>query len=233
MSDKRDTSDLEAILARRALLVSTALAALSCSSAEGPATETPTSSTQVVTTSPSASAVASESAKLPAPLPSWEEVLKAAPPRGIPASMTKLEKQQFEWLEEQLAREYEAVRAVYVGAPNCDAAAPECRASWRDVGAKAKAMYDATRGPMMGGCGGANGETASLLGRRNHHRQYLLKVIATAEQYLADTAAAYSAQGEQEWRKLMANAKQPPPMPCLSPCPMPDVRSIMNSIPFF
>lgn len=146
--------------------------------------------------------------------------------------MTKLEKQQFEWLETQLTSEYEAVRAVYTGAPSCDAADPSCRATWREIGNKAKAMYDATRGPMVGGCGSANGETASLLGRRNHHRQYLLRLIGEAEQHLTDTAAAFSAQGEQEWRKLMANAKQVPPMPCLSPCPMPEVRAILHSIPF-
>ncbi len=236
MTDKRDTSDLEAILARRALLISTALAALSCSSPESPTTEAPTSATMTATVGTTSSgttaATASAGAKPPAALASWDDVLKAAPPRGVPTSMSKLEKQQFEWLEQQLTTEYEAIRAVYTGAPNCDAADPTCRASWRDVGNKAKAMYDATRGRGFGGCGGANGETASLLGRRNQHRHYLEKVIADAERHLTDTAAAFSAQGEQEWRKLMANAKQVPPMPCLSPCPMPDVRAIMNSIPF-
>lgn len=231
MSDKRDTSDLEAILARRALLVSTALAALSCSSPEGPTTETPTSSTATATVT--STTVATGSASKPPPaIASWDEALKAAPPRGIPASMTKLEKQQFEWLENQLTSEYDAVKAVYTGAPGCDAADPDCRAAWREVGAKAKAMYDATRGSGVGGCGSANGETASLMGRRNQHRQYLLKLIGDAEQHLTDTAASFSPQGEQEWRKLLANAKQVPPMPCLSPCPMPDVRIIWNSIPF-
>jgi outer membrane protein OmpA-like peptidoglycan-associated protein len=232
VTHKRDTSDLEAILARRALLVSTALAALSCGSPEGPTSEAPTSATATAMSSHSAVAATSSSAKPPAALASWDEVVKAAPPRGIPASMTGLEKQQFEWLEQQLTAEYDAIRAVYTGAPDCDAADASCRASWREVGNKAKAMYDATRGRGFGGCGSANGETASLLGRRNQHRHYLEKVIADAEQHLTDTAASFSAQGEQEWRKLMANAKQVPPMPCLSPCPMPDVRAIMNSIPF-
>ncbi|NUP09489.1 MAG: OmpA family protein [Polyangiaceae bacterium] len=232
MSDARD-SDLDAILARRAMLISTALAALSCGSGgEGSPSVHPTGST---TDRPAvtATASASQSARVPpAALRSWDEVLRDAPPRGIPASVKGAEAQQLEWLERGLSSEYDTVKGVWTGAPDCDAASPDCRSKWREVGKLAKAMYDQTRGPIVAGCGGAGGETATVIGRRAAHRRYVQKLITEAEEHLTAVAASFSPQGEQEWRKILANAKQPPPMPCLSPCAMPDVSTIVQSIAF-
>jgi outer membrane protein OmpA-like peptidoglycan-associated protein len=230
VTDDRDPIDRNAILARRALLVSTALAALSCSSPDGPTTLTPTSSTAQVSGSAVASATATSQPG--APMPTWEEVSKNAPPRGIPKAAGALERQQLEWFERSLDEDYASVKAVWQGIPDCDAADPDCRGKWRELGQRAKAMYDATRGPMIGGCGGANGETASLNARKTAHHKFLTSLIVDAERHASDRAKSFSPQGEQEWLKLMANAKQPPPMPCLSPCPMPEVASIRNSVAF-
>lgn len=187
-----------------------------------------------VTATATGDATTKPQAKLPPPLRPWSEVLAKAPPRGIPASATPSERQTFERQEQALTADYDVVKAFWEEVPACDAADSGCRASWRDAGQRAKAVFDATRsGPGgFGGCGGAQGETATLNQRAAAHNRYIQALIDEAEAHFTATAAAYSPQGDQEWRKILANAKQPPPMPCLSPCAMPEVAQLLQSVSF-
>lgn len=230
-----DSSDRDAILARRAIFLSTALAALHCSSPRDPATK-PTS-TYVVTdaTSTSAattSATARTSVRPASPLPAWSEILRLAPPRDLPQNTSANEKRELEYLEQALSLRYAAVKDVWEHVPDCDAADPGCRPRWREVGDKMKALFDATRGPMVGGCGGARGFTGTVSGRDRAHRLYVADLMRRIEERLTEVAAGFSAGGEQEWRKLLANAKEPPPMPCLSPCMVPEVQELSQAILF-
>jgi len=234
VSSHDDTTDREAIMARRALLLSSALAALSCSS-QGDRTNT-VETTATGTVGPTSTALASASgtpsAELPAPLSAWTEVMAKAPPLGMPKGADGKEQSQLEWMEKRASEQYQAIEALWGAVPDCDAAAPDCRPRWRAAGERLKQVLDATRGPMVGGCGGANGETASLVARRQAHNRYQAELIARLEAHLAKTAAAFGPLGEQEWQKQAANAKKPPPMPCLSPCMMPEVQAILASVPF-
>lgn len=226
-----DTDDADAIRARRALLISTALAALSCGS-PGDGVVPSTSVTSVASTSgPTSTATTSAKSSVPPSRP-WAKVMAEAPPRGVPTVVTGPEAEWLKHLENDLEKRYETVRLVWEATPGCDAAASDCRATWRELGVKAKAMYDANRGRGFGGCGGANGETGSLVARRSTHEQYLQALIGELEGYLTQVAEGFSPQGGQEWQRLLANAKKPPPMPCLSPCARPEVSELLQWVQF-
>ncbi len=234
-----DDSDRDAILARRALLLSTALAAFSCGAPENPdrgsstSTSVAPTTTTIATGASSASATASEQPKaMPAPLSPWKEVLAAAPARGKPPGVSGAEDERLGYLEQQLDREYGAVQALWEHPPACDANAPECKATWREVGEKLKAIYDATRVWGFGSCGGASGGTGSVAARSRAHSEYVKSLVGRLEAHLDAIAAAFSPQGEQVYRKIQANASEPPPMPCLSPCAMPEVNELSQSISF-
>lgn len=226
-----DPSDRDAILARRALLLSSALAALSCGSPSdgGPQPEQPKSASSIA---PTASASAAASPELPAPLRAWTDVMAKAPPLGIPASVEGGERNQLDWMEKRAKEQYDAIRALWEAIPRCDATSPDCRPTWRAAGERLKAILDVTRSRGFGGCGGANGETATVVRRRSAHDLYQQALIAELEAHVTKTAAAFGPLAEQEWLKLEAKAKKPPPMPCLSPCPMPEVQAQLGQIAF-
>ncbi len=227
-----DPVDRDAILARRALFLTTALAAVHCAAPHDGGVAPSASAT--ATGSPTATATPSATSARDAPpkLPPFAEVVSGAPPLGVPAGIKEAEKQRLVYLEADVKRDLEALRLVWERAPSCDAAAPDCRPEWRELGAFAKALYEQTRAPFFGGCGATAGETASLTARRAAHNRYVTELIARVEQHLTAVAASFSPQGEQEWLRLMANAKKPPPMPCLSPCAMPDVSAVLAHVPF-
>ncbi len=229
-----DPSDRDAILARRALLLSTALAAFSCGSPRdgSPQPEQPTTGTTTATATATASASSAPTVTLPAPLPAWKDVMAKAPPLGIPASVDGREREQLDWLEKRAAEQYETIRGLWEAVPQCDATVPDCRPSWRTAGERLKAILDVTRGRGFGGCGGANGETATVIRRRNAHDRYHQALVTDLQAQVKKTAAAFGPLAEQEWLKLEANAMKPPPMPCLSPCPMPEVQSLLAHVPF-
>lgn len=227
-----DPSDRDAILARRALLLSTALAAFSCGSPrdQSPQPEQPATGTTTATATASASSAPNVS--LPAPLPAWKDTMAKAPPLDIPASVDGKERDQLGWLEKRAAEQYEAIRGLWEAVPRCDATLPDCRPSWRKAGEQLKAILDLTRVRGFGGCGGANGETATVVRRRSAHDRYQQALLADLQAHVRKTAAAFGPLAEQEWLKLEANANKVPPMPCLSPCPMPEVQSLLGHVPF-
>lgn len=225
-----DNDDADAIRARRAILISTTLAALSCG---GPGDgAVPSTTTSEPVTSTSVSARPSATAFVGAPLRPWATVLEQAPPRGVPAAAKGADRAQLEALEAAIDRRYATMRAAWEAVPACDAADSACRSTWREVAEKAKAVFAEARGRGFGGCGDAHGETGSLVGRRAAHELYLQKLTTELEAHLTTTADGFSAQGGQEWQRLLANAKKPPPMPCLSPCPMPQVATLLQTIGF-
>lgn len=158
--------------------------------------------------------------------------MKKGPPRGVPKTLRPDEQSTFESLEKNLTARYAAIEAVWNANPDCDAADSGCKPQWRELAKTTKAMFDATRGPLVPGCGPQPWLTASVQGRRDAHERYVAELKKQAEAHLTSVSASLSWQSEQEWLKLLAGAKKPPPMPCLSPCAMPDVSAMSQSIPF-
>ncbi len=223
-----EPNDRDAILARRAIFLSTALAALHCGPRDQPVDPPATSSTAAT-----ASAHPSATARSPVPaLRPFQEVKEKAPPRELPAELDEQEKAQLGALDGKLSAQLAAIEKLWTNIPGCDAADPGCRQSWRDAGDRLREIYDNTRSRGFGGCGGAVGRTASVASRQAAHQAYVEALVQELEAHMIAVAQSFTPQGEQAWRKLEANAKKPPPMPCLSPCAMPEVNELSQSVSF-
>lgn len=210
------------IIARRALFVSTAVAALSCTPKES--VDKPTSATNTSTT-PTAQP---EPAKPPRP---WGAVMKEAPPLAIPKTAADRERQQLEALTTSMKERYGLVRAVWTATPGCDPAAKTCD-DWNELQSKLEKLYRAIDNGMPGGCEGLYGTTASVVQRRQAHWQFMRARITEIEEHLAELAKGYGKAARKKWRRQLEKAKEPPPRPCLSPCAMPDVTDIVVAVPF-
>lgn len=222
-----DPSDRDAIIARRALLLSTALAALSCSSS-GEGTAPPDPPGIAGTSQPSTTT----KVRLPAPLPPWAEIAAKIPPRTVPASVDAKERQRLESIEKESETKYQALQALWTSVPSCDPTQPPCRPAWQTASERLKALLDVMRDPLIAPCDTESGRTATVIGRRNAHSQYIQSLMLQFKEHLRATATAFGPLAEQQWQKLEADALKPPPMPCLSPCPLPEVQSILDTFLF-
>ena len=169
-----DGFDRGAIMARRALLVSSALASFHCSNTP-PVTEGPiaTSSVTLPTAepTPSASAVVSASppSKVP-PMPPWADELARGPSTTIPDGMPESVKQPLTALNANFAAFEKEVRQVWEPKGDlCNPSQPECRGAWRDLGdalVRAREVIDRSSRSLCGGPSCRDVTTATPLGQR-------------------------------------------------------------------
>jgi len=219
----------DAILGRRAIFLTTALAAIGCSTTKdpGPHGQTPTATTPPVT----GPAITTRTVVTPGLHASWDKVMQQAPPLDVPAKATAKERSHLESLKTSFEPKYEAVRQVWLLVPKCDPADEGC-ASWKQLAGKAKSMYDATRGRRFGSCGHASGRTGFVAARQQAHHAYVASLIKQLEADLGRLAEGYGKDGGEAWARMLEDAQKPPPMPCLSPCRRPDVEDITVNVPF-
>lgn len=236
-----DPIDRSAILARRALLVSTALASMRCAPAMNTPTDDVGSAQVVLSQVPSApassappaasgSASAAPSAVEDAPSMKWEEVMAAAPDKSAPSTIPAGYRELVDRGDKNFAAIAARVGAVWTGVPGlCDATQPACRPAWRDLGERLKEARDFTRGGQAL-CGGADGPR-SLDARDDRRMAFLRKKLDEAQAHWAKVAAKVGPLAEQEWQKQVANSNFVPPMPCLS-CMAPKVFAPFQTVLF-
>ncbi len=208
--------DRDAILARRAVLVSSTLASLL-----GAGCSTPTTGPDVVVDSvavpPPGSAPATSASAAPRQPErrTWASVMAVAPPLSVPApgALPATEQKQ---LEEQAASRklsYEALGRLWdQGPPDC---APDaCDARWQE-GAKQLNELLMWRGPL---CGWGDGQSISYIERENAHRDFLRR---QAEGLAEEFAAAAQRLGQKSaWEKLFRGTAMPHPcLSCVAPRP--------------
>lgn len=235
MSD--DAFDRDAILARRAILLAGALAAVHCTT-PAPTTGTSGTATSTATTDgtapPSGSGTPNAGGFKPLVMRPFTELLKPLPPSGVPDGLPDgPEKRSLVAHEAFVKAELEEYETIWTSFPDCAASDPDCRAKYRLLADRARPML--LRGGGLGGfgCGGYNaGDTGTLFVRRQRFNTFLLRLRTQIEDQFEALAKAQSPSGEQEWRKLWANAKVQPPMPCLSPCPMPELTAVTATVLF-
>ncbi len=235
-----DEHDRDAIIARRAILLAGALAAVHC--AAPPSTSGTASSGSDATGRPKGSGSSSGSTSgepassdfKPLVLKPFADLLTTLPPISVPASLPDgLEKQALIGHENVVKAELAQLEAVWNAFPSCAASEPDCRVKYRELSEKARPLFDRHGGIGGGfGCGSYSGETGTLAARRGRANAFLLQLKTQVEDQFEALAKAQSPAGEQEWRKLLANAKVQPPMPCLSPCPMPEIMPLMMNVLF-
>jgi OmpA-OmpF porin, OOP family len=214
-----DDWDREKILARRALFVTTAVAALGCSSQGGQgtptsaATETSTP-TGTATVAPTGTATTQTNQVKLRP---WAEVEKTMPPLSVGPSVSAPEKEELASLQQRLAPHYAALGKVWASPPSC--APKDCSADWQ---AAAKAILDARKaveGP--GPCGSWGGIVFRQ--RMAENTQTITALTKELEDALADASLAHG--DATSWAKLVV--LPPAPHPCLK-CAPPERPGILE-----
>ncbi len=229
MKDDSHHNAREAILARRAIYLSTALAALGCTPKNtGPKEQNVTGT---VTVSALGSASTAPTAKPPKVGAPWKQVMAKAPPLGVPADVSPNEKAQLSALESGMKAQYDKLGKLWSEAPSCDPSAAQCQA-WTKLAEKVRTTYlgMGRRGPSP--CPGVYGKTGSVVARRFAHQQYIGELWQQLETRFAASARSYGKASAERWQALLAEAKKPPSMPCLSPCRRPPVQDLVASVPF-
>lgn len=221
--------DRNAILARRALFVSTALAGLSCTTHEAPATQAGDKTDKTEQTTKVEAPPSTHQNPTAAPTrqrPSWDEVMAAAPPIDVPEGVSGHEREMLQDLARGVTAKYEQLHAVWEITPDCAPTRSECVAWSKAVEAMLEAWPD--HGPL---CGVAPDWTDTLEQRGREHDDYLIQL---RELLLVDLDAAAKHWSEPDavaWAGLRVPLEQGPPRPCLK-CARPDVHAVLVSVPF-
>jgi flagellar motor protein MotB len=232
MAPRDDSDDRQAILARRAIFVTTALAALGCSSQGGQGTPTSTvatsTSTVIATAQTTATSTSSGSASVATSSPSstpdaagrlasWEKARAAAPPLDVAASLPAREKPELEQVKSEMTRIYDALGKVWQAAPvHCSPKDPKCSAAWQQAATALGDLKDDMRGPL---CGWRLGLGA--VERTIAHHGYAGTLISALEAELAAAAEKHGAKAD--WETMRSGAVKP--TPCLK-CAPPELGAV-------
>lgn len=201
--DDSSSADRRAILARRAIFLSTALSAIGCSAEPGTGPARP---------GPSASASAGPNAGPITDRKSWDEVKKGAPPLDVSERLEPSEREELMELSTQVLPVYARLEQLWKDAPAyCPIDAATCTPKWRAAIAELAALEDALPVPH---CGFKQG--VGYVERRAAHRAFVLARVAELR---ADLSASAARGGQAElWQSLQP---EPPPQPCLRCAPPP------------
>lgn len=236
MTSERDGFDRGAILARRALLISSALASFSCSTTPPAATDDGATLVTLPTADSAAPGSASVATSVLAPtdvprLPSWKETLAKAPSREVPNTLPPAVRQMLENLNRGFEALDKSVQPLWeAGEGLCDPKLPECRAAWRALGDHLLNAHETTRQWSRSLCGGSS-EPPAILARQAKQRVFLIERLDEAEAHWSKLAAAFGPLADQEWQKHVSKSKVAPPMPCLS-CMAPRAWTVANVVKF-
>jgi outer membrane protein OmpA-like peptidoglycan-associated protein len=207
-----DDSDRDRILARRAIFVSTALAALGCSSQSTPQQNPPPDGSVVtIPSSSSAPAVsAAPTANAPSTLRSWDDVMAAAPPLDIAPKLNDADKQDLEQLRQRLAPTYDALAAAWKGI-STSCGPKDCAKEWSAAADAILQARDALKPSLCGTYGGIGYRQ-----RLAEHEVFLFTNTKELEDGLTD--AAMKLGDATTWPRMVS--RPPLPQPCLK-CAMP------------
>lgn len=217
MAPSPDDIDRELILARRAIFVTTALAAIGCSPQASPQHQPDTGSAAPLSSAPS---TAQPSAQMPAQtarLRTWDEVSAEAPPLAVATSLPAADKGDLEQLRGELTPVYDALAAVWGKTPT-DCPPKDCREKWEAAAAAIQAARDALKPGLCGDWGGMGYRQRTV-----EHRAFLAKVTKELEVGLADVAMSHG--DATTWPKMVN--RPPPPQPCLD-CAMPEDPGVVG-----
>lgn len=208
--------DRDAILARRALLVGSTLAALSCSS---PGKQGADAAVETANVPPPASAPSGAGSALPRPpaASSWEAVMTGAPPLEAPPPGASISEDERRSLTDQAT----SMRAAYgeleqlwkAGPPDCGPAS--CRDRWDEPTRQLSGILRGRQGPR---CGWGINQPISYIERELAHGRFLHEQAEALEARFAE--AAKRAGEEDAWERLrLANVIPQPCLSCMAPPP--------------
>jgi outer membrane protein OmpA-like peptidoglycan-associated protein len=211
-----DVLDRDAIVARRAVLVTSALAALSCSSPEKAA---PDAAVDTVAVPLPGSAPSSTSSAVPRdpPASSWASVMQRAPALEVPPAGSGVSDHERKALESQagsLRTAYETLGKVWdQGPPAC--APNACEADWAAVAKQIAAVEEGLRGPL---CGWGEDQPISYIERDGAHRSFLREQAGALSDRFSEAAA--KAGQKASWEAIRRGGVIAHPcLSCLAPPP--------------
>jgi outer membrane protein OmpA-like peptidoglycan-associated protein len=218
--------DRNAILARRALFISTALAGLACTTHEPPEQPYPQPEHTVA---PHEVEEVEDNPVREQPgdgaRPSWSEIMAAAPPLDVPAGLTEPEAELLSWVESNVRNKYAELEKVWTALPACAPSQADCEGWAASVQAIMTAQPDG--GPL---CGYPAEVTNTFIERERAHDAYLQRI---GELLLADldaAAKAHTAAADVEaWNGMRLGRMSP--RPCLS-CARPTAEPVTVGVSF-
>lgn len=218
--------DRDAILARRALFITTALAGLACTTHEPPEQPDPRPEQHVVAPIEVEDNPVREQPSDGA-RPSWSELMAAAPPLDVPAGLSKREAELLSGLESHVRSKYAELEKVWTALPGCAPSQADCEGWTKSV--EAILMTQSDTGPL---CGYSPEVTSTFIERERAHDAYLQRI---GELLLADLDAAAQAHTAAAdvgaWTDLRAGVMQGQPRPCLS-CVRPVAQAVTERVSF-
>jgi len=224
--------DRNAILARRALFISAALAGLACTAHEsanepdsGPGTKQ-VDPPNVVVESPNPTV--DEPRPVDGARPSWSEIMAAAPPLDVPEGLTANERELLTNLASRVRERYQELGKIWSALPECSPSEADCQAWARAIDGIANASSGGW-GPL---CGYSPEVTATHLQREGAHAWYLRDI---SDRLLAELDATVEARANpadtKAWQVQRARLELGHARPCLS-CVAPTAEPITDAIPF-
>ena len=228
--------DRDAILARRALLISATLAGLACTTPKDPGdTNSKDPGEPVSATSEQPPPVVVEDPGVrpeqPKPAdgsrPSWSEVMAKAPPLEVPTGLTTNENQLLEGLAQYGRARYERLAQAWAALPSCGPSDPNCP-EWEQALELIEELTGDDYGPL---CGYSPEVTHTYLSRERATDRYIRELT---EVLLADLDAAVVARGNPADSEAWTTRRSRDTMygqPCLS-CAMPTAEPVTDAIPF-
>lgn len=216
--------DRDAILARRALFISTALAGLACTTHEPP--EQPDPQTQQHAVAPR-EVEGDPVQPTDGTRPSWSEIMAAVPPLEVPKGLSKNETDLLTGLESSMRQRYAELEKVWTTLPGCAPSQADCEAWAASVNAVMSTQID--WGAL---CGYSPEITSSYLEREGAHEAYLRQIGDLLLADLDAAAKAHTAAADvTAWNDLRASIMLGQPQPCLS-CMAPTAEPVLERVAF-
>jgi outer membrane protein OmpA-like peptidoglycan-associated protein len=215
--------DRDAILARRALFISTALAGLACTTHEPPEQPNPRPEQHAVAPNEVEGDPVQSS---DGTRPPWSEIMAAAPPLDVPQGLSKSETDLLTGLESGMRGRYAELEKVWTTLPGCAPSQADC-----EVWAESVKVIMTAQDNWGALCGYSPEMTNTYLERERAHEAYLGQVGDLLLTDLDAAAKAHTAAADvTAWNNLRASMMGQP-HPCLS-CRAPTAEPVLERVSF-
>jgi outer membrane protein OmpA-like peptidoglycan-associated protein len=225
--DRDDGSDRDAILARRALLISSALAAFACEPAQTADAVAP------VVTVPAPSATPPPPPRDPPPtlaprpaLESWVDLASRAPPREVPAGLDPIDEESLRSQAEAVAPLYATLETLWNHAPlDCVPSEARCVDEWERYEEQLTALARSHHGLRPLGASGRGARTTTVQ-RDRAHASFLDEAVRALRSSIDEESGGWPSTAREQLTAIEhRNVLFMPCLSCAAP-PQPDFAGV-------
>lgn len=206
-----DDPDHRAILARRAALIASALAAMGCSPGATPGAETAPGVVPIPT--PPDDGDSPPPPEAPPPEPPAPTQVGQAPSLVVPTGVGETAKDNYQRLHARMESLYALLDAAEADIPrDCAVTDPACKAKWTKV---AEHLHEMRRLLTFAyHCPGSSEEAVAFGVREKEHRDHYALRQKILEERIAEVLGTDAAK--TQWEAIQAEVNAAKPFPCLS-----------------